>query len=104
MAIRTVLDVESSKRAKRSTASYVASVLTLSGPIRWLVAVHSVEAGSPWRSTCDGCQTPVWRSVTGIPGHCDACDHRIGAAPWVVEAGLLLALVAVAIAPLSIPV
>lgn len=60
--------------------------------IRAAVFHHTVAAGTPWRTECPSCGTPVVRDGWGLlasglspSGRCPSCAHRIGPPPGSVE-------------------
>lgn len=83
-------------------------MVTITPLLRWLVLVHAVPSGQPWRTTCPACPAPLpGRRATGdVPttaallptGRCGQCGQRVGAAPYLVELTLLVAVAAVVVA------
>jgi leader peptidase (prepilin peptidase)/N-methyltransferase len=76
--------------------------LLLTPAVRAAVAYHSVPAGSPWRQRCDLCNHRLrypWLSKAFRPrARCEACDGRLGAPPYTVEIGAVLAAAALVVA------
>jgi leader peptidase (prepilin peptidase)/N-methyltransferase len=72
---------------------YACAVVPL---LRWLIAVHAVPAGQPWRYRCPGCTASVWPAGCTPSGRCRACGTRIGAPPYAVEAVAVGAFVVLA--------
>lgn len=83
-------------------------VVTVTPLLRWLVLVHAVPSGQPWRTTCPACPAPLPGRRSAGPGpataalrptgRCGQCRQRVGAAPYLVELTLLVALTAVGVA------
>jgi leader peptidase (prepilin peptidase) / N-methyltransferase len=67
-------------------AACTATVVPL---LRWMVILHSVHSGQPWRHSCPRCGTRVGpggdlRAVSPL-ARCGTCRQRLGAPPWTVE-------------------
>jgi leader peptidase (prepilin peptidase)/N-methyltransferase len=75
--------------------------------LRWLVLVHAVPSGQPWRTTCPACPALLpgrfgvgaSDSAALLPrARCGRCGQRVGPTPYLIEVTLLITVAAVAIA------
>ncbi|MGW0436477.1 prepilin peptidase [Micromonospora sp. NPDC003197] len=61
--------------------------------LRWLVVAQSVPPGSPLRTHCATCRTPIGLAgslrALSPAGRCGGCGSRLGAAPGVLELAVL---------------
>jgi len=61
--------------------------------LRWVVVVHAVPVGQPWRSACPACDTAVGPSgslgALTPRARCGVCGLRLGPPPWAVELAVL---------------
>ena len=71
-------------------------------PFSWLRAVvarYAVAPGTPIRTVCAGCGRRLLDTRTGpgltATGRCVACGAAAGAAPWLVEGALVVAMAAI---------
>lgn len=74
----------------------------LLSPFAWLRAVvarYAVPSGTPVRTVCSGCERRLLSTRTGpgltAGGRCPACGSAAGAAPWLVEGAVIVAVAAV---------
>lgn len=65
--------------------------LAITPLLRWLIAHHSVPAGQPWRTRCQGCCTSLWPAGCAPSGRCHTCRTRLGAPPYLLELAALAA-------------
>lgn len=76
-------------------------------PVSWLralVTVYAVPQGSPWLRACPSCRTRLLARqgpAVSARARCTTCGACLGRAPWVVEATVLVALVALMFSPRS---
>jgi leader peptidase (prepilin peptidase) / N-methyltransferase len=72
---------------------WAAAALLVTPVLRWLVLVHAVPAGQPWRAGCPHCDTPLAPGRDLAPllpaARCGGCRRRIGAPPFALEAAAL---------------
>ncbi|MFI6821333.1 prepilin peptidase [Micromonospora sp. NPDC050187] len=83
--------------ATRSAWVRLAAVLALTPPLRLAALRHAVPRGTPERSGCATCATPI-RLDRPVPAltpvaRCPRCRARVGPPPGSVEAAVLAALV-----------
>lgn len=65
--------------------------------VRAAVAIHSVPAGTPWRSSCDSCGDPLSTRAFWPAGRCGSCRARVGAPPFLVEAVTVVAVAGIGV-------
>lgn len=74
-------------------------VLSPSSWLRALVTRYATPPGTPVRSVCAGCDRRLLGARTGpgltAAGRCVACGLAAGAAPWLVEGALVVAVAAI---------
>ncbi len=68
--------------------------------LRWLVVVHSVPGGQPWRDRCPECGAPP-SPVASPSGRCTGCGRRQGAPPWLVEVATVVAAALVVVTAIA---
>ncbi len=78
-----------------AVARWLVAAVTVTPLLRWLVLVHAVPAGRPWRRDCPRCGAGVSPSAGLAPllpaARCRGCGRRIGAPPYALEAATLVA-------------
>ncbi|WP_281901345.1 prepilin peptidase [Micromonospora humidisoli] len=84
-----------------SVVRRLAGVLTVAPVLRLAVARYAVPPGVADRAGCDGCGAPVGLDrplpALGPTARCPACAGRVGAAPFAVEALLVVAVAVLAL-------
>lgn len=92
-------------RAAPPWLRWLAAIAPITPLLRWVVLVHSVPSGQPWRRTCPHCDAP-FRPAAGLApllprARCASCDQRIGAAPYLLEVAAAAAAALVVLAVVS---